>query len=144
MSGQLEGEVYACALGNIYTFGPTFRAENSDTSRHLAEFWMIEPEMAFCDIRCNMELAEEFLKEILRTVLDSVPRTWSSSTCGSSRGFWKVSARWSESEFVRITYTDAVRELESSGRTFEYPVSWGSDLQSEHEKYLTEEVTRAR
>ena len=142
VSGQLEAEIYALALGNVYTFGPTFRAEHSSTTRHLAEFWMIEPEMAFCDIACDMDLAEAFLKEIIGKVLER---------CAEDMEFFNQRIDDTvlsnlqgivESEFVRIDYTEAVRRLEASGRSFEFPVSWGIDLQSEHERYLTEELYR--
>ncbi len=140
VSGQLNAEAYALALDRVYTFGPTFRAENSNTRRHLAEFWMIEPEMAFADLGDNADLAEEYVQYLVRHVLD---------TCGDDLAFFD---RWvheglidmlrgvAESDFVRITYTEAVDLLEKSGETFEYPVGWGLDLQSEHERYLTERV----
>ncbi len=140
VSGQLEGETYACSMGNIYTFGPTFRAENSNTPRHLAEFWMVEPEMAFCDLDGDAELAETFLKHIFTTVL---------SRCQEDMAFFNeridntviaTLTHIAESKFERITYTEAVSLLEKSGRAWEYPVSWGTDLQTEHERYLTEEV----
>jgi asparaginyl-tRNA synthetase len=142
VSGQLEGECYATALSNIYTFGPTFRAENSNTSRHLAEFWMIEPEMAFCDLEGNMDLAEEFLKTIFSDVL---------SNCSADMEFFNERIDNTvietlkgivDSEFVRLPYTEAVKILEGCGETFEFPVSWGIDLQSEHERYLTEKKFR--
>ncbi len=142
VSGQLEAETYACALGKVYTFGPTFRAENSNTSRHLAEFWMVEPEMAFYELEDNMNLAEEFLKFLFRSVLEA---------CGEDMQFFE---KWInpdvikrlesivESEFVRIPYTEAIEILKKSGKDFEFPVSWGADIQSEHERYLTEEYFR--
>ncbi|TVR33656.1 MAG: asparagine--tRNA ligase [Spirochaetaceae bacterium] len=142
VSGQLNAEIYACALDRVYTFGPTFRAENSNTTRHLAEFWMIEPEVAFCDINCNMDLAEDFLKYLLLDLLQG---------CGEDMAFFdsRVQPGLLENlqlvvdrSFQRISYTEAVEALSSSGRSFEYPVSWGVDLQSEHEKFLTEEVYR--
>ena len=142
VSGQLEGEIFALALSNVYTFGPTFRAENSNTPRHLAEFWMIEPEMAFCDLADDMELAEEFLKYIIGYVLDQ---------CGPDLEFFNERIDKSvlatlehvaTSPFERITYTEAVRILEQAGRSWEFPVYWGADLQSEHERYLTEEKFR--
>ena len=138
VSGQLEAETFACGLGKVYTFGPTFRAENSNTSRHLAEFWMIEPEMAFFDLTDNMELAERFLKSVLRDVLDN---------CGEDMQFFNERIDTSllatlqsvlGSEFVRLSYTEAIELLLASGESFEFPVAWGSDLQSEHERYLTE------
>ncbi|MDE6109659.1 MAG: asparagine--tRNA ligase [Muribaculaceae bacterium] len=139
VSGQLEGELGATALGAIYTFGPTFRAENSNTPRHLSEFWMIEPEMAFYDIEDNMELAEEFVKYCIRYALD---------TCRDDIEFLAehydkdlISRLESvlAQDFVRLTYTEGVEILEKSGRKFEFPVHWGTDLQSEHERYLVEE-----
>ncbi len=138
VSGQLEGEIYATALSNIYTFGPTFRAENSNTSRHLSEFWMIEPEMAFCDLEGNMQCAEEFLKTIFSDVL---------THCGTDMKFFneridktaiETLTNIVDSDFVRISYTEAVDILLKCGESFEFPVSWGIDLQSEHERYLTE------
>jgi asparaginyl-tRNA synthetase len=139
VSGQLEGECYATALSNIYTFGPTFRAENSNTSRHLAEFWMIEPEMAFCDLEGNMDCAEEFLKTVFSDVLTNCPADMEffneridNTVISTLRGIV-------DSEFVRLTYTEAIDILEKSGQSFEFPVSWGVDLQSEHERYLTEQ-----
>ncbi len=142
VSGQLEGETYACALKNIYTFGPTFRAENSNTSRHLAEFWMIEPEMAFCDINGNMDIAEEFLKYILRHVLHACPDDMDFFDSRISKGIIENLQHIITSQFKRITYTEAVEQLIKSGAAFEFPVEWGIDLQSEHEKFLTEQVYR--
>lgn len=138
VSGQLEGEIYATALSNVYTFGPTFRAENSNTSRHLSEFWMVEPEMAFCDLQGNMQCAEEFLKTIFNDVL---------TNCGTDMKFFneridkttiETLTHIVNSDFARITYTEAVDILLKSGENFEFPVSWGIDLQSEHERYLAE------
>ena len=138
VSGQLEAEIFATALGKVYTFGPTFRAENSNTSRHLAEFWMVEPEMAFHDLDDNMDLAENFLKHIFSTVLKE---------CGEDMNFFneridetviETLESIASCEFVRLTYTEAVEILEKSDQQFDYPVEWGSDLQSEHERYLTE------
>jgi asparaginyl-tRNA synthetase len=138
VSGQLEAETLALGLTNVYTFGPTFRAENSSTSRHLAEFWMVEPEMAFCDLEGDMNLAEEFLKEVIGHVLDQ---------CGGDLAFFnqRVEPALLEtlehvvtSPFERMTYTEAVRHLKESGENFEFPVDWGDDLQSEHERWLTE------
>lgn len=138
VSGQLEAEVFACSLGKVYTFGPTFRAENSNTTRHLAEFWMVEPEAAFFQLADNMDLAERFLKRIFRDVLER------------SSEDMEFFARWVEpsavttlehvlqEEFVRLTYTEAVEILRQSGQDFEFPVEWGRDLQAEHERYLTE------
>ncbi|MCP5538134.1 MAG: asparagine--tRNA ligase [Akkermansiaceae bacterium] len=139
VSGQLEGEAFATALSNIYTFGPTFRAENSNTSRHASEFWMVEPEMAFCDLDGNMDLAEDFVKYLVDDALNH------------SEGDLDIFARFvdkdlldrlkfvSEKPFHRVSYTEAVEILHSSGKKFDYPVKWGVNLQSEHERYLTEE-----
>ena len=138
VSGQLQGEIFACGLGKVYTFGPTFRAENSNTARHLAEFWMIEPEMAFYDLQDNMTLAEAFLKRIIRDVL---------ANCGEDMKFIvervdkEAIARLEgilNKPFLRVSYTEAIDILEKSGQAFEYPVKWGVDLQAEHERYLTE------
>lgn len=142
VSGQLEGEAYALALKNIYTFGPTFRAENSNTSRHLAEFWMIEPEMSFCDIRGNMDVAEEFIKYILNAVLKECPDDMDFFNSRIQKGLIDNLEGIVKSEFARIAYTEAVGELEKAGEAFEFPVSWGADLQSEHEKFLTEKIYR--
>jgi asparaginyl-tRNA synthetase len=142
VSGQLEGETYACALKNIYTFGPTFRAENSNTSRHLAEFWMVEPEMAFCDITLNMDVAEEFLKYIIGYVLEHCPDDMEFFDRWIDKGVVANLHSIISRNFERLTYTEAVRQLEQSGAVFEFPVSWGTDLQSEHEKYLTEEILK--
>ncbi len=139
VSGQLEGETYACALSNIYTFGPTFRAENSNTTRHAAEFWMIEPEVAFCDLEGDMNLAEDFVKHVVNTML--------ADTSGDFDFFCKFVDKSlkerlefvSQTPFVRCSYTEAIDILAKSGRKFDYPVHWGIDLQSEHERYLTEE-----
>ncbi len=138
VSGQLEAEIFAMALSNVYTFGPTFRAENSNTSRHLAEFWMVEPEVAFCELEGLAELAEDFLKYIFSYVLENCPedmeffnRWYNEEIIATLQGII-------DSRFERITYTEAVDMLVSSGESFEFPVSWGVDLQSEHERYLTE------
>jgi asparaginyl-tRNA synthetase len=139
VSGQLEAEIFACALGKVYTFGPTFRAENSNTSRHLAEFWMVEPEMAFFELNDNMDLAERFLKLIFRDVLDQ---------CGEDMQFFNERIDNTTlatlegivgSSFERCPYSDAIDILEKSGQAFEYPITWGSDLQAEHERFLTEQ-----
>jgi asparaginyl-tRNA synthetase len=140
VSGQLEAEIYALAMRDVYTFGPTFRAENSNTSRHLAEFWMIEPEMAFCTLEGNMEVAEEFIKYILRYVLEHCPDDMDFFNKWIEKGVRDSIEKVVESRFTHIPYSEAVALLEKAGRTFEYPVAWGSDLQSEHERYLTEEV----
>jgi asparaginyl-tRNA synthetase len=140
VSGQLQGEIFACSLGKVYTFGPTFRAENSNTSRHLAEFWMVEPEMAFFELVDNMDLAEAFLKRIFRDVLE---REAEDLRFFNERIDDTVLATLEGivgSEFVRLSYTEAVERLENSGQKFEFPVAWGRDLQAEHERYLTEQV----
>ena len=138
VSGQLEAEIFALALSDVYTFGPTFRAENSNTSRHLAEFWMVEPEVAFCDLDGLAELAEDFLKYVFSQALEKCPedmaffnRWYDNSAIETLEGIIN-------SSFERMTYTEAVKLLESSGENFEFPVSWGLDLQSEHERYITE------
>ena len=140
VSGQLEGETYACALGNIYTFGPTFRAEHSNTTRHLAEFWMVEPEMAFCDIDENMDTAEEFLKFILNYVLENCEEDMDFFNTRIDNSIIDNLQNIIKEKFVRIKYTEAIQELEKSKVNFEFPVKWGIDLQSEHEKFLTENV----
>ncbi|HLA86040.1 MAG TPA: asparagine--tRNA ligase [Thermoguttaceae bacterium] len=138
VSGQLEGEIFACALGKIYTFGPTFRAENSNTSRHLAEFWMVEPEMAFFELTDNMDLAERFLKRIFRDVLDRCPEDMEFFNQRIDNTVLETLRHIVASDFVRLSYTEAVGLLEKSGETFEFPVAWGNDLQAEHERWLTE------
>ncbi|MEN8199557.1 MAG: asparagine--tRNA ligase [Thermodesulfobacteriota bacterium] len=140
VSGQLQAEVYAQALGQVYTFGPTFRAENSNTSRHLAEFWMIEPEMAFCDLACNMELATEMLKYLLVDVMENCSEDLALFDKFIEKGLLKKLQNVVENDFVHLTYTAAVEELTASGKEFEYPLEWGMDMQSEHERYLTEEI----
>ena len=140
VSGQLQAEVYALALGKVYTFGPTFRAENSNTSRHLAEFWMIEPEMAFCDLACNMELATKLLKYVLADVVEQCAEDLKLCNQFIEKGLLKKLQAVIDKEFVHLTYSAAVEELQKSGEPFEYPVEWGIDLQSEHERYLTEKV----
>ncbi len=142
VSGQLEGETYAMALKNIYTFGPTFRAENSNTARHLAEFWMVEPEMAFCSINGNMDTAEEFLKAIFSHVLENCSDDMDFFDQRIAPGVIESLNSVVKSDFHRITYTEGIHELEKAGDRFQFPVSWGMDLQSEHEKFLTEEVYR--
>ena len=142
VSGQLEGETYAMALKNIYTFGPTFRAENSNTKRHLSEFWMVEPEMAFCDLTQNMEIAEEFLKYLFKTVLDKCSEDMAFFSKFVESGMEETLRTIVDTPFAHLTYTEAVKELEKHNDEFEFPVSWGSDLQSEHEKYLTEVVCK--
>ncbi len=140
VSGQLEGETYAMALKNIYTFGPTFRAENSLTSRHLAEFWMVEPEMAFADLNLNMEVAEAFLKYIFQAVLDKNAEDLAFFEQFVQKGLVDNLKHVIASPFVHITYTEAVSILEPHNADFEYPIHWGAELQTEHEKYLTEVV----
>lgn len=138
VSGQLEGELGAMALGNIYTFGPTFRAENSNTPRHLAEFWMVEPEMAFYEIEDNMDLAEEFIKYLVRYALDHCMDDLKFLNDMFDKDLIERLQGVVSTEFVRLTYTEGVEILEKSGEKFEYPVYWGVDLQSEHERYLVE------
>ena len=140
VSGQLNGETYAMAFKNIYTFGPTFRAENSNTTRHAAEFWMIEPEMAFADLNDNMDVAEEMLKYIIRYVLANAPEEVAFFNEFVDKGLLERLEHVSTSSFGRITYTEAIEILEKNNANFEYKVSWGCDLQTEHERYLTEEV----
>ncbi len=140
VSGQLEGEIMALAFRNIYTFGPTFRAENSNTARHASEFWMMEPEMAFCDINGNMDLAEEMIKFIISYVLEKCPEEMQFFNNFIDKGLLERLDHIVNSDFVRITYTEAVDILQKSGKKFEYPVEWGLELQTEHERYLTEEV----
>lgn len=139
VSGQLNGEIYASALADIYTFGPTFRAENSNTSRHLAEFWMIEPEMAFADLNDNMDCAEAYLKFIFNYVLENCQEDMQFFEKHISPGLIKRLEDIVSTPFARETYTNAIKILESSHVKFEYPVSWGCDLQSEHERYLAEQ-----
>lgn len=138
VSGQLEAEIYALALSNVYTFGPTFRAENSNTSRHLAEFWMVEPEMAFCDLEGDMDCAESFLKTIFNDVLTNCPTDMAFFNERIDNTVIETLKGIVNSDFGRITYTEAVDILKNCGESFEFPVSWGCDLQSEHERYLTE------
>ncbi|MDD3814035.1 MAG: asparagine--tRNA ligase [Desulfocapsaceae bacterium] len=140
VSGQLQAEVYAQALGDVYTFGPTFRAENSNTSRHLAEFWMVEPEMAFCDLPGNMEVAEEMLKYLLRLVLAECREDLALFDRFIAKGLLAKLQQVVEQDFAHITYTEAVEQLLQSNQPFTYPVQWGIDLQSEHERYLTETI----
>ncbi len=140
VSGQLNGETYAMAFKNIYTFGPTFRAENSNTTRHAAEFWMIEPEIAFADLKDDMFLAEAMLKYIIRYVLENAPEEMAFFNQFVDKGLLERLRHVAESEFGHITYTDAIAELEKHNDSFEYKVSWGCDLQTEHERYLTEQL----
>ena len=138
VSGQLNGETYAMAFKNIYTFGPTFRAENSNTTRHAAEFWMIEPEMAFADLQDNMILAESMLKYIINYVLENAPEEMEFFNKFVDKGLIERLRHVAESDFAHVTYTDAIAILEKHNDEFEYKVSWGCDLQTEHERYLTE------
>ncbi len=138
VSGQLEGETYAMAFGKIYTFGPTFRAENSNTARHAAEFWMIEPEIAFADLADDMDLAEDMLKYVIRTVLDTCTQEIEFLTNFVDKGLKERLELVASSDFARVSYTEAVEILKNSGAEFKYPVYWGCDLQTEHERYLTE------
>jgi len=143
VSGQLNVETYCLALSKVYTFGPTFRAENSNTSRHLAEFWMIEPEIAFADLAADADLAESFLKYILRALLDERGDDMKFFADRIDKGCIARVEAFVNSTFERMTYTDAVAALEKSGKKFEFPVSWGMDLQSEHERWLTEDHVKA-
>ena len=140
VSGQLNGETYAQAFKNIYTFGPTFRAENSNTTRHAAEFWMIEPEIAFADLNDNMEVAEDMLKYVIRYVLEHAPEEMDFFNRFVDKGLIERLEHVANSEFAHVTYTEAIEILEKNNDKFEYKVSWGADLQTEHERYLTEEV----
>jgi len=140
VSGQLEGEIYATALGKVYAFGPTFRAENSNTSRHLAEFWMVEPEMAFYELEDGMRLAEQFLKRIATDVLNGCGEDLEFFQQRIEKGVLETLQTIAQREFCRLSYTEAVGRLEASGEKFEFPVTWGCDLQAEHERYLTEKV----
>ncbi|HXG10683.1 MAG TPA: asparagine--tRNA ligase [Gemmataceae bacterium] len=143
VSGQLQAEIFACALGKVYTFGPTFRAENSNTPRHLAEFWMVEPEMAFYELTDNMDLAEAFIKRLIRDVLEQCPEDMQFF---QERIDQEIISRLEgivNSQFVRLSYTEAVAILEKSGQAWEFPVGWGKDLQSEHERYLTEKYFKS-
>lgn len=139
VSGQLQGEAFACALGNIYTFGPTFRAENSNTARHAAEFWMIEPEMAFCNLEGDMTVAEENIKYLLQSLFDTCPEELEFFNKFIDKNLIERLRHTLETPFQRITYTEAIEILQKSGRKFEYPIEWGLNLQSEHERFLAEE-----
>ena len=140
VSGQLNGESYALAFRNIYTFGPTFRAENSNTTRHAAEFWMVEPELAFADLADYMDCAEEMLKYVINYVMEQCPEEMEFFNKFIDKGLLERLNHVATSDFKRISYTDAVELLLKSGKEFEYPVKWGDDLQTEHERYLTEEI----
>ena len=140
VSGQLNGETYAQAFRNIYTFGPTFRAENSNTTRHAAEFWMIEPEIAFADLEDNMELAEAMLKYVITYVMENAPEEMKFFNSFVDKGLIDRLENVVSSDFARVTYTEAVEMLEKHNDKFDYKVSWGCDLQTEHERYLTEQI----
>ena len=139
VSGQLNGECFALAFRNIYTFGPTFRAENSNTTRHAAEFWMVEPEIAFADLNDDMELAESMLKYVIKYVMDECPEELQFFNQFVDKGLLERLNHVATSDFARVTYTEAVDILQNCGHKFDYPVSWGIDLQTEHERYLTEQ-----
>lgn len=139
VSGQLEAEAMAMAFRDVYTFGPTFRAENSNTSRHLAEFWMVEPEMAFCDLGGDMDLAEAFLKYVFSFVLETCPEDMEFFNKRMDQSVLATADNIINNEFERISYTDAIALLEKTSRKFQYPVEWGLDLQSEHERYLSQD-----
>lgn len=140
VSGQLNAETYAMAFRNVYTFGPTFRAENSNTTRHAAEFWMIEPEMAFADLNDNMALAESMLKYVIRYVLEHAPEEMNFFNQFIDKGLLERLNHVLNSEFGHVTYTEAVKLLEGHNDEFDYKVFWGCDLQTEHERYLTEKI----
>jgi len=142
VSGQLEVETYCCAMSKVYTFGPTFRAENSNTPRHLAEFWMIEPEVAFNDLKADADLAEDFLKFIFRRLLEERPDDMKFFADRIDKDCVNRVEKFVSSSFERMEYTDAIAALERSGKKFEFPVKWGIDLQTEHERYLTEEYVK--
>ena len=140
VSGQLEGETYAMAFGNIYTFGPTFRAENSNTARHAAEFWMIEPEIAFADLNDDMELAWDMIKYILKYILKKCPKELEFFNQFVDNTLLERLNSLADSDYSKVTYTEAVELLKNSKQDFQYPIEWGSDLQTEHERYLTEQI----
>ena len=139
VSGQLNAENFAMAFGDVYTFGPTFRAEKSNTQRHAAEFWMIEPEMAFCDLQQDMDVAEDMIKFIIQKVMEKCPDELEFCNSFVDKGLLERLRHVSQSAFGRVSYTEAIEILKASGRKFDYPVEWGCDLQTEHERYLTEE-----
>jgi len=142
VSGQLEAETFACALSNVYTFGPTFRAENSNTSRHASEFWMIEPEMAFCNLEGDMDLAEDFIQFLVKDVLENNEDDLEIFAKFVDKGLRQRLEGLVGGGFERMSYTEAVEQLIVSGKKFDYPVQWGANLQSEHERYLCEEVVK--
>ena len=143
VSGQLEGEMFATAFGDIYTFGPTFRAENSNTARHASEFWMIEPEMAFADLADDAELAEQFVRYLCRVALEECGDEMAFFDKQIEKGLLERIRSVAEADFERIEYDEAIRLLQKSGVTFNYPVEWGLDLQTEHERYITEQIVGA-
>ena len=136
----MNAENFAMAFGDVYTFGPTFRAEKSNTTRHAAEFWMIEPEMAFCDLAGDMDVAEAMIKFVIRTVMEKCPDEMNFFQSFVDKGLKERLEHVASSDFGRVTYTEAVELLKRSGHKFDYPVDWGCDLQTEHERYLTEQV----
>ncbi len=140
VSGQLQGELFATAFSDIYTFGPTFRAENSNTSRHAAEFWMIEPEMAFCDLAGDCDLAEDFLRYVIGYALENCASDLDFFDQRIEKGLLDKLGTLHKAQFHRVSYSEAVEQLQKSGESFEFPVAWGSDLQSEHERFLTERI----
>ena len=140
VSGQLDVETFAHAFRNVYTFGPTFRAENSNTVKHAAEFWMIEPEICFADLNDDMDLAEDMIKYIISYVLENAPEEMEFFNQFIDNGLFDRLHNVLNSEFGRITYTDAIKELEKNNENFEYPVQWGTDIQTEHERYLSEKI----
>ena len=140
VSGQLEAETYACALGSVYTFGPTFRAEKSNTTRHLSEFWMIEPEIAFADLQDDADIAEDYLRALFTAVLKECPEDLAFCDQRIEKGLLERLTRLSTAKFARITYTEAIELLEKAADTFEFKPAWGCDLQSEHERYLAEKI----
>ena len=139
VSGQLEAEIFATSVGDCYTFGPTFRAENSNTTRHLAEFWMVEPEMPFYELEDNMDLAEAFIKAMINDCLDQCPEDMEFFNQRIDKTVLETLENIRSNAFVRLPYTEAIELLQTCGKSFSYPVEWGIDLQSEHERYLTEE-----
>jgi asparaginyl-tRNA synthetase len=143
VSGQLQAEIFALSHGRVYTFGPTFRAENSNTSRHLAEFWMVEPEMAFCDLAGDMQVAEGFIRFLVETALEECAEDLELFDRYVAKGLLDRLVQVRDRPFVHLSYTEAVAELERSGRDFTFPVRWGTDLQAEHERFLCEEAARA-
>ena len=143
VSGQLQAEIFALSHGRVYTFGPTFRAENSNTSRHLAEFWMVEPEMAFCDLAGNMETAEAMIRYLITSVLAECGEDLQLFDQYIAKGLLARLRLVCDQPFVHLTYTEAIAELERSGRSFDFPVQWGMDMQAEHERFLCEEVVKA-